>query len=222
VRWLRTTLIDDLCCLEAGYGARDVQGVEVSLVLGEAEPVGGFVGASLSEPLLQAGIVLAVFGYMTYLQPSMALIAIAVFSPQVVFVLLMQQAINRRVVGRIGMLREISGGIIAASDGPAAAGTPQGKRIQDVFVLNMGIVRLKFSMNFLMNLTHHLGVAAILAVGGYHVVKGEIAVGSVVAFVSGLAQLNDPWGDLVNWYRDLKVTEAKYDLINRAVMALRT
>jgi len=61
----------------------------------------------------------------------------------------------------------------------------------------------------------------ILAVGGYHVVKGQLEVGSVVAFVSGLAQINDPWGDLVNWFRDLKVTNAKYALISDAVRRLR-
>jgi ABC-type bacteriocin/lantibiotic exporter with double-glycine peptidase domain len=68
---------------------------------------------------------------------------------------------------------------------------------------------------------HHLGLAAILALGGYYVVTGRTEIGTVVAFVSGLAQVNDPWGDLVNWYRDLKVTQTKYDLIVRALMMLR-
>ena len=68
---------------------------------------------------------------------------------------------------------------------------------------------------------HHLGLAAILALGGYYVVTGKTEIGTVVAFVSGLAQVNDPWGDLVNWYRDLKVTQTKYDLIVRALTMLR-
>ena len=76
-------------------------------------------------------------------------------------------------------------------------------------------------MNFLMNMMHHIGLAAILALGGYYVVTGKTEIGTVVAFVSGLAQVNDPWGDLVNWYRDLKVTQTKYDLIVRALMLLR-
>jgi ABC-type multidrug transport system fused ATPase/permease subunit len=221
VRWLRATLLDDLCCLPLERRGPNAEGTEVSLVLQEADPIGSFVGVSLSEPLLQGGVLIGIFGYMVYLQPLMALIALAVFSPQFVFVPLMQQAINRRVVSRIGMLRQISGGIISQPDGGAAARTPQEVRIQEVFGLNMSVFRLKFSMNFLMNLMHHLGIAAILAVGGYHVVKGQLEVGSVVAFVSGLAQINDPWGDLVNWFRDLKVTNAKYALISDAVRRLR-
>jgi ABC-type multidrug transport system fused ATPase/permease subunit len=133
----------------------------------------------------------------------------------------MQRAINRRVASRIGMLRQVSIGIIAEPDSGAAADSPQGRRIQDIFALNMGIFQLKFSMNFLMNLMHHLRIATVLALCGYYVVRGETEVGTVVAFLSGLGQINDPWGDLVNWFRDLKVTETKYDLISRAVERLR-
>jgi ABC-type multidrug transport system fused ATPase/permease subunit len=158
---------------------------------------------------------------MVYLQPLMALVALAVFSPQLVFVPLMQTAINRRVAFRIATIRQISGGIIDQPRAGAAAGSPQHERIQHVFTLNMGIVELKFSMNFLMNLMHHLGIAAILALGGYYVVNGEAEIGTVVAFISGLGQPNEPWGDLVNWFRDLKVTQTKYDLISRAVESLR-
>jgi len=199
----------------------ETQGVEVSLVLNEAEPIGAFVGISISEPLLQGGLLLSVFGYMVYLNPLMAVVAFAVFTPQLVFVPLMQRAINRRVGTRIRVLRQISAGIIGEPGGGADAGSPQDGRIQSVFALNMGILELKFSMNFLMNMMHHIGLAAILALGGYYVVTGKTEIGTVVAFVSGLAQVNDPWGDLVNWYRDLKVTQTKYDLIVRALTMLR-
>jgi ABC-type bacteriocin/lantibiotic exporter with double-glycine peptidase domain len=84
----------------------------------------------------------------------------------------------------------------------------------------MGIFKLKFSMNFLMNLMHHAGVAGTLGLGGYLVVLGEAEVGTVVAFVAGLKQLNDPWGGLVDWFRDLRVTQAKYGLLRQALDAL--
>lgn len=86
----------------------------------------------------------------------------------------------------------------------------------------MGVFKLKFSMNFLMNMMHHLGIASILAIGGYYVATGETQIGTVVAFVSGLSQINDPWGDLVNWFRELSVTRTKYDLISRAVTGPHT
>ncbi|MGO4387798.1 ABC transporter transmembrane domain-containing protein [Microvirga sp. 2YAF29] len=220
-RWLRTALLDDFRQIRPELCQAGTEGVQISLVVDEADPIGGFVGTSVSEPLLQGGLLIGVLAYMVYLQPLMALVALAVFSPQLVFVPLMQKAINKRVAYRIATLRQVSVGIIDQPRAGAAAGSPQQDRIQQVFVLNMGVIRLKFSMNFLMNLMHHLGIAAILALGGYYVIKGEAEVGTVVAFISGLGQLNEPWGDLVNWFRDLKVTQTKYDLISRAVESLR-
>jgi ABC-type multidrug transport system fused ATPase/permease subunit len=195
-------------------------GVETAMMLSEAEPIGGFVGVSLSEPLLQGGILAAVFGYMVWLQPSMALLALAVFSPQLVIVPIIQQAINRRVSLRILTLRAVSVAIISDPSGLTPAGAARDVRIETIFRLNMGIYTLKFSMNFIMNLLHHLGTAGILAVGGWYVVNGQAEIGTVVAFVSGLAKINDPWRDLVNWFRDLMVTQTKYGMISGAVQVL--
>ncbi len=41
------------------------------MVLEEAEPIGGFTGISISEPLLQGGILLSVVGYMLALSPGL-------------------------------------------------------------------------------------------------------------------------------------------------------
>ncbi len=50
------------------------------------------------------------------------------------------------------------------------------------------------------------------------VAAGEVApVGAVVAVVSGLGKLNDPWGDLVNWAREWSVDSVKYRLFADAV-----
>lgn len=201
-----------------GSGARAV-GIETSLMLAEAEPIGGFVGAFLSEPLVQGGILASIFGYMVFLQPFMALVALLVFIPQLVFVPLMQAAINRRVASRVATLREVSGGMVlevTEADG-SVPGHLQRRRIDEVFALDMGIFKLKFSMNFLMNFLNHIAVAGVLAVGGWFVVHGQTEVGTVVAFLSGLARVNDPWGGLVDWFRDLAVTVTKYRLVSSAV-----
>lgn len=196
------------------------EGVEISMILSESEPIGGFVGMSISEPLLQGGVLLSVFGYLAWLEPWMALLSVAVFSPQLVFVPLMQQAINRRAGARIRTLREVSGKIVDAEGGDAATMTTQNGRIDHVFTLNMGIFKLKFAMHFLMNLMHHLGVATVLGVGGWYAVQGRIEVGTVVAFVSGLAKVNDPWGDLLNWYREMTVVAMRYRLVADAMRGM--
>jgi ABC-type bacteriocin/lantibiotic exporter with double-glycine peptidase domain len=76
----------------------------------------------------------------------------------------------------------------------------------------MGIYKLKFTMNLLMNVMHHSAVAVALGVGGWLALQGRIEIGTVVAIVAGMGKLNDPWGDLVNWARELSVVDVKYRL----------
>lgn len=186
-------------------------GTDVTIILSEAEPVGSFVGSSLSEPLLQAGTLVAVFGYMLALQPWIALLSLALFVPQVVFVPKMQRAINRRAGDRISVLRAIAGDLVTAAS-PGSDDTFE-CRAKRVYVLNLEIFKLKFLMNFLMNLLSHLAAVGVFLVGGWFVLEGRLELGTVVACVSGLAKVNDPWGDLVNYFRDAAAAQLKYRMI---------
>lgn len=67
-------------------GTTQPEGTAASMVLSEVEPIGGFAGISISEPLLQAGVLVSVFGYLFFLEPRMALLCGLAFSPQLVFV----------------------------------------------------------------------------------------------------------------------------------------
>jgi ABC-type bacteriocin/lantibiotic exporter with double-glycine peptidase domain len=93
----------------------------------------------------------------------------------------------------------------------------QEMRFSEIFVLNLGIMKLKYSMNFLMNITQNSAKIVVLAVGGWLVINGRTEVGTLVAFISGLRNLNDPWGDLVNWFQDMMVNRAKYSIFVAAM-----
>jgi ABC-type multidrug transport system fused ATPase/permease subunit len=198
----------------------EAQGIAVSIIVAEVEPIGGFVGESVSEPLLHGGIVLSVFAYITHIDPWMALAAFTLFIPQFVFVPLLQGAVNRNTGQRIRVLRRLGGRLIAANHAVAPDATTDDGSINQVFALDMGIFYLKFTMNFLMNLFTHLQIVAGLLVGGYWVYEGRLEIGGVVAFISGIGRLTDPWGDLVNYFRDLTVTQVKYRLLANALGAL--
>jgi len=191
------------------------EGIGVSIILSEVEPLGGFVGTSISDPVLHGGILVSTFAYLTYLQPWMALVAAGLFAPQFFFVPMMQNAINARTKSRIQVMRNLSTDIVSDTtedELEREAGTFR-RRAANVYRLNMEIFRRKFSMNFLMNFLNHMGIVGILFVGGWQVLQGHTEVGTVVAFISGLNQINDPWGDLVNFFRDVTNARVKYDLI---------
>jgi hypothetical protein len=205
VRGLRKTLED----VQEDSGP-EATGTHAAMAVAEAEPIGGFVGVAISEPLLQIGILVSVVGYMAFLEPWTLLLSAGFLVPQILFVPPMQRAINRRAEQRIRVLRKVGGDIVER-------GVPADARVERVFQLNMGIYKLKYSMNLAMNFMHYLAVAVALGVGGWFAVQHRIEVGTIVAVVSGLGKLKDPWGDLVNWGRELSVDSVKYRLFADAI-----
>ena len=143
----------------------------------------------------------------------MAAAAFALFLPQLVFVPLIQGAINRRAGARVWVLRQLGVSTVDTRPATIERDMSDGKRIDRILQLNMGIYKLKFSMNFFMNLCNHFQVIAALLIGGWMVHADQLEVGGVVAFISAVGRLNDPWGDLVNYFRDLSITQVKYRLV---------
>jgi len=212
VRVLRLAASARVDAMPAQRARADIQGVEISLILPEPEPIGGFVGIVVSEFVLQAGTLLSAFAYMLYMQPLLALMCLVIFSPQFVFVPVMQAAINRRVQSRINVLRQASVDVLIPGIGQAevARVLKQELRFAEIFSLNLGIVKFRYSMNFLMNVTHNFAKIIVLGAGGWYVINGKTEIGTVVAFVSALNNVHDPWAALVNWYQDMTVTRTRY------------
>lgn len=201
-----------------GPGSQD-EGVAISIIVSEVEAVGGFVGSSFSEPVLNGGILLSIFGYMLYTQPLLALVAFILFCPQLLFLPFLQEAINQRTASRIKTLRALSSDIV--NEAADRAGMREEKtfrrRVREVYRLNIEIFYRKFGMSFLINLFHHLGTIGILAVGGWLLLQGKTEMGTIVAFISGINRMNDPWGDLVSFFRDLTNAGVKYRLIDETI-----
>src|SRR3984893_8997673 len=197
----------------AASSSPEAEGIQASMIVAEVESIGGFVGGSVSEPLLQGGILCSVLAYMVHVDLWMAATAFALFVPQLVFVPLMQGAMNRRTRARVQIIRQLSISVVEGTTSDDARDRADDERIEQVFELNMGIYRFKFSMNFLMNLSTQLQIIGVLLVGGLAVYADRIAIGGVVALVSGIGRITDPWGDLVNYFRDANITQVKFALV---------
>ena len=146
----------------------------------------------------------------------MALAAVTIFLPQFLFVPLLQRAINQRSGTLVQVLRQLGIGVIDQTVDLHA----EDIRIEHIFELDMGIFRLKFTMYFLMNLPNHLQIIAALLLRGWSIYADRLEIGGVVAFISAIGRLNDPWGDLVNYFRDVNLTRVKFQLLADAVDGL--
>jgi len=61
----------------------------------EVEKLGGFAGSAISGPLFSVGTLVFVLGYMFWVEPLVATIALALYSPQLIIVPIFQARMNR-------------------------------------------------------------------------------------------------------------------------------
>jgi ABC-type multidrug transport system fused ATPase/permease subunit len=88
-----------------GETAKGQSGTFVTMIGTEAEAVGKVVGDCVSTPIVQAGTLLSVLGYMLYTEPRLGLVVLFTAVPQVFIVPLIQRRINTQVRERVRTLR---------------------------------------------------------------------------------------------------------------------
>jgi ABC-type multidrug transport system fused ATPase/permease subunit len=226
-RWLRGAIYGRIGPMLDGQrpgedASRLESGAVVSMVASEAEDVGGFVGDAISLPLLQGGTVIAVTGYLLWLQPLIASFAVIVYLPQFIVVPRVQHAINRlarlyaRQVRRLGdlVVQTAPGGAAAA-----AAAEPYQRTADLAFDTRVRIYRRKFLLTALGNFLDAVGPLAILMIGGWMVIHRGIDVGTIVVFISGFQKIAGPWDELVNFYRAASNAQTKYGLMRETMLA---
>lgn len=191
------------------------RGALVSMVAAEAESLGGFVGESVSIPLLQAGTVAVVLGYLVWVQPLIASFAIVVLLPQAIVVPWVQQTINRLARRHAKLVRKLGDHIVKPQPGAQAdARLRRFRWLADAsYSVRMAIYRIKFLLTALGNFLDALGPLGVLFVGGIVVLYGRADIPTLLVFISGFQRVVDPWDQLVNFYRTAANAAVNYRLI---------
>lgn len=186
-------------------------GTLVTMIAAEAEEVGNFAGEAIASPLLQLGTLASVILFVAISQPYLGLFIIGIIMPQAMMVLMLQKYINRRVAQRVKVLRH-STGLISAQKVKEV----QQKVLDDfdeIYEKRRQIFKLKLSMKFVINLIQGVGMVGILLIGGLMYLNGKTDIGTVVASLTALTRVNDPWRALIAFYRKLSTVRVKFDLL---------
>ena len=195
--------------------AREEEGGEgeaVSIIGAEVEKLGGFVGEGPSQFVVNAGMLVAIIGYMVVVQPMIAMFGLAFIVPQVVAAPLLQRWVNQLLKRRVEHLRRFGAMLTEEDDADETALRGQ---LDRVFGNRMRIYLLKFAQKGFVGLMNALAPLAALVFGGYMVIEGQTTIGVVVAFVSGFDKLADPVRELVAWYRSAAQANVQHDMIAR-------
>ena len=196
---------------------KDKAGTFVAMIATEAEAVGKFVGDCISTPTVQAGTLLSVLGYMLYTEPLLGLVVLLIAVPQFFAVPMIQRRINTLVRERVRTVRRAGDLVVDNMQGDGASAGSLGNEIRNAFDTIYGVrlrvFKLKFGLKGLVSGLQSVGVFALLFVGGIMVLNGKTEIGIVVAFISGLDRVLDPWRELIAFVRSTSSAKVQFDLI---------
>ncbi len=194
-------------------------GTKASLLASETEAVGGFASDSLATPMLQAGTILWVVGYLVWVQPQIAALAVIVYLPQLILVPLIQKRVNRLARMKTARVRRLTSVAVKAEAGPPSLGWRRALALIDnVFDIRLSIYRNKYIITALGNFLDALGPLLVLIVGGAMVIAGHADVATLVVFITGFQKIADPWDVLVNFFRTVSNSRVSYLLVADALM----
>lgn len=204
--------------IKASADGEDVvdEGAVVSMLSSEVEKLGGFAGSAISGPLLQVGTLISVLGYMFYIEPLVAAIALALYSPQFIVVPIFQARMNRLAAKKAIKVRELGTFIVDQAEEELLEQEPPAVfteltdailRIRTKFLMTKNI------MKTINNLLIAMGPFGVISYGGYMAIQGEIEVGVILAFVSGLERLGGPIRDLIGSYSSITAARMRYGIL---------
>ncbi len=219
LRRLRFELYARVLRFPPAYFTRTAPGQFVPMILSEIETLGGFIGDSVSLPVLQGGTLLTILIFMALQDPMLGLAAIALYPAQMYVIPRLQRKVNRLTRRRIQHMRTISDRITETAVGLQeiqSHGTLDyqaadfSAKLAANYRLRYDIFKWKFFVKFLNNFIGQLTPFFFYLIGGYLVINGDISFGSLVAVLSAYKDLNAPWTELLTYYQDLQDQRIRY------------
>ena len=207
---------------QGGEKDRVNEGAVVSMLTSEVEKLGGFAGQALSGPLLQVGTLVTILSYMFWIEPLVAAIALALYSPQFLIVPLSQIRLNALSRSKALKVRELGGFIVENAEDALLGREPPEiyARLTDrILDLRKRFVLTKNAVKALNNFLIALGPFGVIAYGGWLVIQGETEIGVILAFVSGLERLGGPIRELTGSYRQIADARMRYRMLLDATPA---
>lgn len=199
----------------------EASGQTVNVIGREIDNVGGFVGTSISEFVVNLTLLVVVAAYMLYMQPVIALVSTVFLIPQVLLALYMQEDLNTLVECQVGLVRRLGDETIVQSESNSKTAGIEFRTVGAIFRNRIRFYFLKFGLKTLLNVANAMGPLVALIVGGYLVIQGQTTIGTVVAFVSGFERISGPWRDLLNFYREYEQAKVQHQLIAEWIKGVR-
>ena len=192
------------------------EGAVVSMLSSEVEKLGGFSGSAISGPLLQIGTLISILGYMFWVEPQVAAIALVLYSPQFFIVPYFQRKLNELSRDKAMKVRELGAFIVDNAEEDLLSKEPPSLflRITDqILNIRTRFLMRKNIMKTMVNMLIALGPFGVIAFGGWLVIHGQLELGVILAFVTGLEKLGGPIRELISEYSQITEAQMRYKML---------
>jgi ABC-type bacteriocin/lantibiotic exporter with double-glycine peptidase domain len=92
-------------------------------------------------------------------------------------------------------------------------GSEISKAFETIYLARLAVFKLKFGLKFLISALQSTAVFVLLFAGGIMVLNGKTEIGIVVAFISGLDRVLEPWREMIAFLRSTSAAKIQFDLI---------
>ncbi|MCL5777927.1 ABC transporter transmembrane domain-containing protein [Limibaculum sp. FT325] len=222
LRRLRFQLIEQVMRYPMSRMRSTKPGEVVQALMGEIEPLGGFIGEVIATPAFQGGL-LCVYVFFIFMQdPLLGLAAISLYPVQAWLIPWMQakvvrlnkeRAANNRTLAdtlseSVGQMPEIQTNDTARWHMAQVAG-----KLYQNTLIRMQIFRRKFTIKFVNNFLNQLTPFFFYSIGGYLVIEGELDFGALVAVLAAYKDLAGPWKEVLAYVQRWSDFNGRYGYV---------
>lgn len=194
----------------------------IPMIVAETEPIGGFIGESISLPVFQGGLLITYMVFIFNQDLWLGLAAIALYPPQLYLIPRLQRKINLLGKERVTTARQLADRI---GDSVAGAAEIRGndtyqlesadisERLGRIYAIRYDIYKRKYFVKFLNNFLAQVTPFFFYSAGGYLVIKGSLSLGALVAVLAAYKDILNPWKELLAWYSSKEDVRIKYEQV---------
>ncbi|MEO1490684.1 MAG: ABC transporter transmembrane domain-containing protein [Pseudomonadota bacterium] len=208
LRRLRYLLFERVMLFRMTRFRQTKSGEIIQSILGEIEPLGGFIGEVIATPAFQGGLLIVYTTFIFMQDAVLGAAAIALLPIQAYIIPKLQAKIVRLNKERARNTRKLADTIgesvnviseVHTNDTARWHMAQVAGRLYENTIIRLQLFERKFTIKALNNFINQLTPFFFYSVGGYLVIKGQLDLGSLIAVLVAYKEVAAPWKAVLNY-----------------------
>ncbi len=222
LRRMRYMLFERVMLFRAERFRSTKSGEVIQSLLGEIEPLGGFIGEVISTPCFQGGLLVVYVTFIFVQDWVLGLAAMSLYPLQAFFIPKLQAKVVRLNRERAQNTRRLADAIgetvniipeIHTNNTARWHMAQVAARLYENTKIRIEIFERKFTIKIINNFLNQLTPFFFYSVGGYLVIKGELDFGSLVAVLAAYKEVAAPWKEVLNYFQRWSDFNSRYSFV---------